>query len=254
MRPVTVFHKPPQILKNFLAAGALFSFCLSFTPHQARADDFVVYSPYVVQGQSEVEFRAYNFSDGNDTLNGERGYTFSIAHSFTDWWKPEIYLGEYQRQPGQGTELIAYEFENTFQLTQEGEYWADIGFLASYEYATQPGETSALEFGPLFEKRSGRFVQKLNLIWEKQIGGGAENYYEFRTAYSLNYQVRQWFAPGVEIYLRPHDNAYQIGPVLYGELVSAQGSELEYSAGVVFGANSGAPNQTFVLRLEYEFF
>jgi len=129
-----------------------------------------------------------------------------------------------------------------------------MGFLASYEYATQAGKTSTLEFGPLFEKRSGRFVHRLNFIWEKQLGGGAANYYGFRTAYSLSYQLRQWFAPGAEIYLRPHDNAYQIGPVFYGELVNAKGSELEYSAGVVFGANRSAPAQTFVLRLEYEFF
>lgn len=254
MSLIRAFNKPIQIHKVMLIAEALLGFGLCFSAPHAQANDFVVYSPYVTRGQSEIEFRSYSFIDSSDALDGERGYDISIAHSFTDWWKPEIYLGEYQRQPGQGTELVAYEFENTFQLTQVGEYWADIGFLASYEFATQPGEISALEFGPLFEKRNGRFVQKLNLIWEKQIGVGAGNYYEFRTAYSLSYQVRQWLAPGAEIYLRPHDNAYQIGPVLYGELVSSKGSELEYSAGVVFGANPGAPNQTLVLRLEYEFY
>jgi hypothetical protein len=254
MRLTRTFYRTAQTHPALHVAGALLAVCLCCAAPQARSDDFVVYSPYVTQGQSEVEFRGYSFNDGSETLDGERGYAISIAHAFTDWWKPEIYLGEYQRQPGQGTELVAYEFENTFQLTQQGEYWVDMGFLASYEYATQPGETSTLEFGPLFEKRSGRYVQKLNFIWEKQIGGGAENIYEFRTAYSLSYQVKRWLAPGAEIYLRPHDNAYQIGPVLYGELVNSKGSELEYSAGVVFGANPGAPNQTFVLRLEYEFY
>lgn len=253
MQPVPAMHKPLRVNKALLAAGMIFA-ALLLTFHQARGDDFVVYSPYVVKGQSEVEFRSYSFSDSSNTLDGERGYAISVAHSFTDWWKPEIYLGEYQRQPGQGMELQAYEFENTFQLTDTGEYWADLGFLASYEYATQPGVVSTLEFGPLFEKRAGRFVHKLNLIWEKQIGGSADNVYEFRTAYSLSYQLHRWLAPGGEIYVRPHDNAYQIGPVLYGELVTSGGDELEYSAGIVLGVNPGAPDKTFILRLEYEFY
>ena len=142
MRLTRTFYRTAQTHPALHVAGALLAVCLCCAAPQARSDDFVVYSPYVSQGQSEVEFRGYSFNDGSETLDGERGYAISIAHAFTDWWKPEIYLGEYQRQPGQGTELVAYEFENTFQLTQQGEYWVDMGFLASYEYATQPGETS----------------------------------------------------------------------------------------------------------------
>ncbi|HVC29199.1 MAG TPA: hypothetical protein VNF48_06560 [Gammaproteobacteria bacterium] len=246
-----MMSKPSQRYLRQLAAVLLFSLAACST---ANADDFFVYSPYVVQGQSELEFLGHSYQDSSPTVSGEYAYQFSAAHAFTSWWKPEIYFGVYQHSPGGPQTLVAREFENLFQFTAPGEYWVDIGFLASYEYATQPGATSVLEFGPLFEKHSGHFVQKLNFIWEKQLGGGAENNYAFRTTYSLSYQLRRWFAPGAEIYLRPHDNAYQIGPVLYGELVSAKGSEIEYSVGVVFGANPGAPNQTFVLRLEYEFF
>ncbi|MGH8282425.1 MAG: hypothetical protein ACRESE_01080 [Gammaproteobacteria bacterium] len=193
-------------------------------------------------------------NDSNLALDGQWGTVLSVAHSFTDWWRPEIYLAKYKHTPAQGTQYSGYEFENTFQLTPTGEYWADIGFLASYEHNSPADNPSELEFGPLFEKRAGRFVHRLNLIWEKQIGGGATNFYEFRAAYSLSYQWHQAFAPGLEVYYRPHDDARQVGPVFYGELASAQGNELEYSAGVVFGVNRGAPDQTFVLRLEYEFF
>ncbi len=243
-----------QSHKALLVAGASLVLSLCFAAPQAQADDFVMYSPYVVQGQSELEFLSHSYQDSNPTVSGGYAYQFSAAHAFTSWWKPEIYFGVYQHSPGGPQTLVAREFENLFQLTAPGENWANMGFMASYKYTTQPGATSVLEFGPLFEKHSGYFVQKLNFIWEKQLGDGAENNYAFRTAYSLSYQIRRWFAPGAEIYLRPHDNAYQIGPVLYGELVSSKGSELEYSAGVVFGANPGAPNQTLVLRLEYEFY
>lgn len=241
-------------MRIFLSGLMLVALTIACTSLPARADDFIVYSPYVVQGQSEIEFRGHSYHDSDPAVSGGYEYLFSFAHAFTDWWKPEVYLVDYQRTPGGPQYLKAREFENTFQLTPAGEYWADVGFLASYEYKVQAGQANTLEFGPLFEKRAGRFVHRLNFIWEKQIGANASRQYEFRGAYSLSYQWRQAFAPGIELYYRPADDARQIGPVFYGELASAGGNELEYSAGVVFGVNRGAPERTLVLRLEYEFF
>lgn len=240
-----------RLLLSGLLLSALACLCVSPPAH---ADDYIVYAPYVVPGQSEIEFRAHSFHDGNPAVSGEYQYLFSFAHAFTNWWKPEVYFAGYQRSPGAGQYLKMREFENTFQLTPTGEYWADVGFLASFEYRTQDGQPNELEFGPLFERRAGRYIHRLNLIWEKEIGSGAARSYEFRGAYSLSYQWRQWFAPGVEIYALPHDNAYQLGPVFYGELASARGNEFEYSAGLLAGINRQAPDLTFVLRLEYEFF
>ncbi|MGB9429532.1 MAG: hypothetical protein WCC11_06595 [Gammaproteobacteria bacterium] len=228
----------------------------------ARADneldeyinDYTVYSPYVIQGQSEIELRAAAYRDSSLVLDDLNGQVLSVAHSFTSWWKTELYLGEYTQLPRQPSNLVAYEFENTFQLAPPGEYWADPGFLLSYEFKTHLSQANELEFGPLFEKHSGRFDQRLNLIWEREIGTGAARGYVFRSAYSLSYRVTPLFAPGVEVYLHPNANQYQSGPVVYGEYASDSGNELEYSAGVVFGMNAHAPDKTFMLRLEYEFF
>ncbi|HEV2211786.1 MAG TPA: hypothetical protein VGS99_00425, partial [Gammaproteobacteria bacterium] len=104
---------------------------LCFASSTARADDdFVVYSPYVTDGQSEAEFRGHQTSDSGPTLQGERAYEVSLSHSFTGWWRPEVYVGAYEREPGEANTLQGYEFENTFQLSDPGEYWADFGFLA----------------------------------------------------------------------------------------------------------------------------
>jgi hypothetical protein len=60
----------------------------------ARAsDDFIVYSPYVTEGQSEVEFRTHQQFDTDPTLDNERAYVVSVAHAFNSWWQHEIYLG-----------------------------------------------------------------------------------------------------------------------------------------------------------------
>lgn len=232
---------------------ASFSLLISWTPHQAYGGDFVVYTPYVNRGRTELEFRGYGFQDGNAALDGTRGYDFSVAYGVTDWWKPEIYVAQYRRDPGGGTTYTGNEIENTFQLAPIGEYWADPGFILSYEHAKASDQADTLEFGPLFAKRIGRTDQRLNLIWEKEIGGGASGKYAFRSAYSISYQVKSIFQPGVEAYYRPDDHASHLGPVVSGEWRSRTGHELEYDIGVLFGLNARAPDRTLVTRIEYEF-
>jgi len=219
----------------------------------ARAGDFIVYSPYVTQGRSELEFRGSRFQDSDPAVSGSGSYAFSFAHGVTNWWKPEVYFAEYDREPGGSTKLSGYEFENTFQLAPQGKYWADPGFLFSYEHVKAAGEPNVVEFGPLLEKRSGRFDHRLNFIWEKQVGGGASSKYEFRAAYAVDYRVRTAFRPGLEAYYRPDDDASHLGPVVNGEIYDTSGHEFGYSVGVLFGTTSSSPNETYVARLEYEF-
>jgi hypothetical protein len=236
------------LLGLLVAAGAM------LLGTAARADDdFIVYSPYVTEGQSEIEFRSHQQFDADPDLRDERAYVISVSHSFFSWWRPEVYVGSYEREAGGPNQLQGYEFENTFQLTDQGKYWADVGFLASYEYNTQPDEPGVLEFGPLFEKRIGRVDQRLNFIWEKELGGGASRHYEFRGSYAASYQINTMLEPGFEFYYRPDDTAHQIGPALNGEIASSSGNEFEYSIAYLFGLNKGAPNRTLALRLEFEF-
>jgi hypothetical protein len=221
---------------------------------RAHADDFIVYSPHVIATQTEVELRGFSVSDGRGDYDGQRAAELSVAHAFTSWWKPELYLAKYEREPRAGGKLVGYEFENTFQLTEPGRYWADFGLLAAYGHPKDggPGE---LEFGPLIEKTVGRFDHRVNLIWEKQIGAGASGKYEFRYSYSGTYEVSTAFCPGIEAYGRPGDRAYQAGPIVTGEWnLPGTTSEIEYRVGVVFGLNPAGPRQTWLAQLEYEFF
>ncbi|HEX7965300.1 MAG TPA: hypothetical protein VF651_06245 [Gammaproteobacteria bacterium] len=215
-------------------------------------NEYEVNSPYVVGGETEVEMRATQYRDSSLVLDQGRGYVLSFAHAFTDWWRPEVYVGKWLREPRQPADLVGYEFENTFQLTTRGEYWADAGFLFAYEYATHEGEPNALEFGPLFERDSDRIRQRLNLIWEKQLGSlKEETGYELRASYAANYLWSPKFSPGIEVFAR--DVFWQAGPAFSGEIHFGR-SEFEYDAGLVFGLSASAPDATLLLRLEYEFF
>ena len=220
----------------------------------AHADDFIVYSPHVNEGQSEVELRGFYANDDRFALNGQAASELSLSHAFTGWWKPEIYVAEYEKNPGENSGLVGYEFENTFQFTQPGQYWADVGLVASLELPNTKGENNRLEFGPLLEKTFGRFDHRLNLIWEKEIGAGASRHYEFRYSYSGTYALSGAFQPGIEFYGRPDDRAYQIGPVVHGEWhVPGTTGNIEYRVGLLQGINIDAPRRTCVAQIEYEF-
>ncbi|HUX74269.1 MAG TPA: hypothetical protein VMV25_10315 [Steroidobacteraceae bacterium] len=237
------------------ARAALLGVALVAAARLVRADDFIVYSPYVTAAQSEIELRGYRASDPRAALRGASAAEMSIAYGVNGWWKPELYLLRYQQSPGVGASLQGYEFENTFQLTPPGKYPADLGFLAAYEHNTAANTPDAIEFGPLIETRLGRFAHTVNLIWEKQVGAGAGGQYQLRYSYSGSYVVSQAFRPGLEAYGRPADRAYQAGPVVAGEWHPPRTlGDLEYRLGVVIGLNAAAPRQTWLAQLEYEFF
>ncbi len=221
----------------------------------ARADDdFIVYSPHVTQGQSEVELRGYTYSDGRSSLDRSGAFELAVAHTFTSWWKAEVYAGEFNHDPMMGTHLAGQEFENIFQLAQPGEYWVDPGFVASYIHNRQAGVPDGVEFGPLLEKQTGHVIQRLNLIWQKDLGGEASGKYNFRSAYSAGYKIESALVPGIEAYYRPADDAHQVGPAFSGELHLGRGDELEYSTALLYGINHGAPDRTIIVRVAYEFF
>ena len=217
-------------------------------------NEYNVYSPYVTEGQSEFELRATQYRDSSTLVDASRGYVMSFAHAFTGWWKPEVYFAKYERDPRLPNELTGYEFENTFQLTDPGQYWADVGFLASYEYSSHLSSANALEYGPLFEQQTGHFRQRLNLIWEKEVGRLREdNGVEFRAAYNVSYLWRDTLAPGLDFFAHPQKDVYQLGPSVSGEWHMGS-SEIEYDGGVVFNLGHKGPDATLLLRLEYEFF
>lgn len=249
-RPSSPGHRPAVMRW----AAPMLAVLLTATASLAHADDFIVYSPRVMATQTEIELRGYGYSDGRSDIGGERAAELSVAHAFNGWWKPELYLAEYEKEPGAGGKLVGYEFENTFQFTETGRYWADVGLLASYGHP-KGGGPGELEVGPLIEKSVGRFDHRVNLIWEREVGAGASSKTEFRYSYAGTYTVTKAFRPGIEAYGRPDDHAYQAGPVVTGEWhVPGTRGNLEYRFGVVLGINAAAPRRTVLAQLEYEFF
>ncbi len=63
--------------------------------------------------------------------------------------------------------------ENVFQLTEPGEYWLDTGFFAEAEFVKQSGDHNNFTVGPLFAKKFGAGLTRLNLLFTQEFGSGA---------------------------------------------------------------------------------
>ena len=64
------------------------AFCIGLVLGQgsppARADDFIVYSPYVIESQNEIELRGYAYADARPDLTGSAA-ELSVSRGVTRW-------------------------------------------------------------------------------------------------------------------------------------------------------------------------
>ena len=242
-----------------LAATASALVVVALAAHMPRADAaHVVYSPLVEQGELAVELRGHYDFDGNDELDGGQQYKAELEWSPTARWRTEL-LTEFEREPGGDLESTEIAFENVFQLTEQGRYWADFGMLAEYAYSLEDDGHDKLELGLLAQKDVDRHEGRFNLLFERELTGGGATEMEY--AWQYRYRRGERFEPGIEMYgglgewghmgsLNDHEQ--QLGPACFGKLRTATGA-WKYEAAMLFGLNSAAPDTTLRFMLEYEF-
>lgn len=229
-------------------------------PASAQAGDYQVYSPNVVKGEKEVELRGFNSWGTNKHSGADKAARFAVGYSPTDYWATELYVGA-EREPGESLKVEEYEWENRFQLTPQGKYWADMGLLSEVEIPRFSHDPYEVKVGPTFAKDFGRFTAQLNLVAAHQYGTNAEPGVELSYRSRLQYRYKRLISPIIEAYGQPVGKIgawgrprHQIGGGVTGQLVLGGGKNLRYSAVVLVGASNSAADTTGVVRLEYEFF
>jgi high-affinity iron transporter len=235
-----------------LAALALFAPC-----PDAHADH-VVYSPLVEEGEIAIELRGHYDIDGDDARDGAQAHKVDLEWAPFARWRTEL-VGEFEREPGEDLEATEIAWENVFQLTEQGQYWADVGLLAEYAHSLEDDGEDAIELGLLGQKEIGRSDVRINLIFERELEDGADVEMEYRWQY--RYRLGSAFEPGLEMYGELgewgemgsfDDHEQQLGPAVFGKLRTAGGA-VRYEAGVLFGLTNETPDTTVRLLLEYEF-
>lgn len=227
------------------------------TPRPAQAAH-TVYSPIVEEGERAIEFRGHRDFDSSPARDGAGQAKLEFEWAPITRWRTELLL-EMEREPGADRELTEIAWENVFQLTEQGERWADLGLLAEYAHSLEDDGNDKLELGFLAQKARGRHLTTANLIVERELSGTGVT--EAECAFQYRYRLAETLEPGVEWYGALGETGQwgalssqrqQFGPAVFGTVRGA-GSKFRYEAAVLFGMTGESPATTLRLQLEYEF-
>lgn len=240
--------------------------CILGRVPQAYADRHV-YSP-IVEGKGEVavETRGLYDIDHNKSKNAVQEYKNAIEYGVTDRWTTELY-GEFERQSKQDADentalssikFTHLEWENRYQLTEQGQYWLDAGVYFAYEIPVREKDPGEIEGKILLEKSLPHFTHTANFIFKKEVGGGTTHETEGSLAWSTKYRLLKSFQPGFEYWIDfgeipkhlPYDQqVHQLGPAFYGHLTP----HIKYDVGYLFGLSHAAAMGELKWNIEYEF-
>lgn len=244
-------------MKKLLISSVIFT-TLSANHVLAGPADYV-YTPNVEYGEKEIDFK---FGTTKMT-NGERKSAASIGFGYgaTQNWFTEIYV-KYNRESGNDVRFDANEWENKFQLTEQGKYPVDVGFLIEVERPQDRSEGYEIKFGPLFQTEFGKIQVNANLLFERHIRAAEPSKTEMGYQLQVKYRWKPAFEYGLQAFgeMGQWDNwaprseqSHRFGPAIFGKLPLGQSKAIRYNAAFLFDTNSTARNNTFRTQIEYEF-
>ena len=259
-------------VQSLSAAAGAAGLLITLLP-AARAD-FELHYPTIDYRELEFEHNgATTFDKANSGKSNNQSYTFELGYAPVPWWEPEL-EGDMVAPPGQkNLSFDATVFENTFQLTETGKYWADLGFFAEFTHAAMRVAPDSFTFGPLVQKQASTLfgldlghdtLHTLNLLVTKQIGSGREDATPLSIAWQSRLQLNPFFEPGFEYYGQissiagastPDQEAavqHRLGPVLVGQYNMFQYGKIKYEFGYLFGLNNATERGAARWRFEYE--
>ncbi len=243
---------------------AIVAMVLILAPVREARAEFKVYSPYVVQGELELETRGITSMDKNREIDGNKTFIYEISYTPTARWYTAALLEqsqEHEQGKNNNLRLDAAAWENILMLTEPGQYWLDAAVYLEYEKGLKAADAHELEGKLLLEKTLGRWLFTANPIFVRPIGGD-EHGVRFEYAWATRYRLRPELEPGFEAFgeigrIDAADNlseqVHQIGPDIRGAFRLGTG-KLLYNVGYLLGATDAAPSGAFKFELEYELY
>lgn len=250
---------------------ALVTVLVTLAPLAAHADFHIHYPDEIDLGELEIEHNGSASFDHQQEKSGAQSYTLEFGTGLTSWWHSEIEFG-FDRNPGlgQGTLLTQAVTENSFLLTEPGEYFADAAFYIEYGQSLTTGRNAGsnqVTFGPLIAKDIGRTTHTINLFLTRQLGPDQTSQgLDFSYAWQSRWNLWAPLSPAVEIYgdagtvggsPRLSQQQLLVGPIAVGSIRMDQlglghAGKFKYEAGWLFGATPITASGTLRWRLEVE--
>lgn len=257
-----------QIARIALRTIAVAGISLAFIP-RAKAD-FELHYPIIDYREFELEHNGdTTFDKAGSGKSNNQSYTVEFGYAPFTWWEPELEL-DMAAAPGQNWNYSATTFENTFQLTEQGKYWADLGFFAEYSHAASRANADSFTFGPLVQKQMSDIggldlgydtLHTLNVLFSKQVGRNRNDATPLAVSWQSRLQINQYLQPGIEYYgaessiagqSNGSDVQHRLGPALVGQYNMFQYGKIKYEAGYLFGLNQATERGAIRWRFEYE--
>ena len=230
--------------------------------HGARADltDMKVYTPLVEKGDLQFELIGNVVIDDRERHKGFKHQEFELEYGVNDFWATSITASVIE-PAGAGLKYDILGWENTFQLTDEGEYWLDLGLHLEVELNDEDDEPHNLEARWLFRRASGPFEHVLNLNFEQQFGSAADEGVELEYIWRSKYALSATSAIGFEAFGALGElkdvpalamQEHRLGPAFY-RLLSLGELTVELNLIWLFGLTASSATHTPHWQIEIDF-
>lgn len=261
--PMLVVARRSRLLKRVPPAIALaFVVVASVQPAQAELQ---VRLPEVEYRELEFEHNGLFTFDKDRTLGGQQSYTNSIGYGLTPWWEMEL-EAELNSVPDSSVHYTASTMENTFQFTEPGKYFLNLGGFFEYSHSALHAEPSDVTFGPIIQKELNNVlgvdtVHTLNVFFAKDVGSNSAPGWGLQVAWRSELVLNKFFDPAVEYYGFIDDLGHAgtfsqqqhfIGPVAVGAVSFSPYGKLKYEVGYMFGMTPATPRGAIRWKFEYE--
>lgn len=242
-----------KFAKKVAIAFIAFGTALALLSKPVNASPPKVYSPIVEKGELEIENRGIFDADK------KTDFLYEIGYGFTENFFGSIFV-ESEKEPGALYKTEAVTLESIIQLTEQGQYFVDVGLLLEYKFATQGDEPDKFEGKLLLERTTGRFVHTANLIFENETGLNAAP----GTFFEVYWQTRYLLSPGFQVGFQAlsefgqignfgplSTQEHRVGPAVFGKIRLGKKSFIAYEAGYLVGVTAASPN-AFRWLVEFE--
>lgn len=160
------------------------------------------------------------------------------------------------------TRFDAFEWENRFQLSKPGQYFADFGLLVEIERPHDRAAGYELRLGPLIQKDFGPVQANVNVLLKRHYRADEPEATELGYQWQLKYRWQPAFEFGAQGFAEvgpwndwasARGQAHVLGPATFGKVGLGGRQVVKYDAALLFKASSAAPARTLRAQIEYEF-
>ncbi|NWG52681.1 MAG: hypothetical protein HXY28_03080 [Hydrogenophilaceae bacterium] len=201
-----------------------------------------VTGPGVAAGALEFEARTAYF--GGDARDGSWAHRAHVNYGVNDWWRFSL-IARGGQAPGEAAELRSLGVSNVFDFTATRAWPVRLGGQVQYRYDLHdaPG---LVTLKLLAERQAGDLTSRLNLIAEREVGGGASDEWSHSYAARFMWRTSDAVALGVEGF-----DDVDVGARYWGPRIELSAGAVRLTAAYLAGMGAAEADGQLRLTLGY---